>query len=70
MLSVIFENLTSAGSTFITFLTTLLNNVVGIFYDSTNTALTDIGVLVIVGVAASFVFFAIRWITRLIKLRG
>lgn len=74
MLSVIFTNLTTAGQTFITFLTSLLNNVVSIFYtagaDGAAGSLTDIGILVIVGVASSFVFFAIRWITRLIKLRG
>lgn len=74
MLSQIFSTLTTAGGSFITFLTTLLNNVVSIFYTAGESgatgSLTDIGILTIVGVATSFVFFALRWLTRLIKLRG
>lgn len=75
MLSAIFSTLTTAGQSFITFLTALLNNVVSIFYTApsgseTTGSLTDIGILVIVGVATSFVFFCIRWLTKLVKLRG
>lgn len=75
MLSSIFSNLTTAGTSFVTFLTAILNNVVSIFYTApsgseTTGSLTDIGILVIVGVATSFVFFAIRMLTRLIKLKG
>lgn len=74
MLEQIFSTLTSAGQSFLTFLTALLNNVVSIFYTagsgSTAGSLTDIGILTIVGVATSFVFFGLRFIRNLIKLRG
>lgn len=74
MLNAIFDTLSTAGQSFITFMTTLLNNVVTIFWTAgsgeTAGSLTDIGILTLVGVAVAFVFFALRWITRLIKLRG
>lgn len=78
MLGQIFTTLTDAGQSFITFLTSLLNNVIAIFYTAPTVvegttvpgSLTDIGILTIAGIATSFVFFAIRWLTRLIKLRG
>lgn len=74
MLTQIFDTLTTSGASFITFLTSLLNNVVAIFYKAGEGgaagSLTDIGILTIVGVATSFVFFALRWFTKLIKFRG
>lgn len=74
MIADIFGTLTQSGSAFLTFLTGLLNSVISIFYTaaegSTPGSLTDIGILTLVGVATSFVFFGLRWITKLIKLRG
>lgn len=74
MISQIFTELTTSGGLFITFLKNLFQNVISIFYASATeggaAALTDIGKLVLVGVATSFVFFVLRYISRLIKLRG
>ena len=74
MISAIFTAMTAIGQSFLTFFTGLLTSVVAIFYTapsgSGNGEITDIGYLVLAGVVVSFVFFVIRWITRLIKLRG
>lgn len=74
MLSQIFETLSQGASSFITFFKTLLENVITIFYtagaEGAAGTLTDVGILTIVGVSVSFVLFGLRWITKLIKLRG
>lgn len=74
MITQIFNTLTTSGQSFLTFLTGLLNNVISIFYTAGESgasgSLTDIGILTLVGVATSFVFFGLRWITKLIKFRG
>ncbi len=74
MLEAIFSNLTTAGASFVTFLSSLIQNVIAIFYTapsgSGSGSLTEVGTLVVVGVATSFVFFVIRWLTKLTKLRG
>lgn len=74
VLASIFEVLTGAGQSFITFMGSLLNSIISIF-GTTNTetgafSFNLVGILTLVGVAISFVMFALRWITRLIKLRG
>lgn len=74
MISAIFSQLTSGASSFITFLTSLFNNVIAIFWTagegSTIGSLTDVGILMITAVAVGFCYFGIRFITRLVKLRG
>lgn len=74
MVSAIFTQLTSGAQSFITFLTSLFQNVIGIFYTAgsgeTPGALTDMGILMLTAVAVGFVYFAIRVITRFIKLRA
>lgn len=74
MLTQIFETLTSGANSFITFFKSLLESVITIFYTAGESGaagtLTDVGILTIVGVSVSFVLFGLRWITKLIKLRG
>lgn len=75
MVSAIFTALTSGAQNFITFLTNVFQNVISIFYTAptgseTTGSLTDMGVLLITAVSLSFVFFAIRWITKLVKFRA
>ena len=74
MISAIFTAMTAIGESFLTFFVGLLTSVFAIFYtpgtSGATGTITDIGYLVLAGVVVSFVFFAIRWITRLVKLRG
>lgn len=74
MVEAIFTQLTSAGGQVVDFFIALLTNIFSIFYtiptEGVTGGLTDIGILTLVGVAFSFVFFGIRWITRLIKFRA
>lgn len=74
ILTEIFTTLTSAGTSFISFLSSMLQSIVDIFgtTDATtgNFTFNFIGILTLVGVAISFVYFALRWVTRLIKLRA
>lgn len=74
MISAIFTNLTSGATSFITFLTSLFQNVIAIFYTapegSGNGSLTDLGVLLVTAISVGFVYMGIRWITKLIKFRA
>lgn len=74
MVSEIFTTLTEAGSSFVAFLQSLLTAIMNIFGSTDATSgsysLNPVGILTIVGVAIGFVYFVIRWVTRLIKLRG
>lgn len=72
MIAGIFQGLTTGASSFITFLTSLFNNVIGIFWNSEGTtpALTDVGLLFVTAIAVGFVYFGIRYISRLIKFRA
>ena len=72
MIAGIFAQLTSGAQSFITFLTSLFNNVIDIFWDSTATtpALTDVGILFVTAISVGFVYFGLRYITRLIKFRA
>jgi len=75
MIGAIFTAMTSIGESFLTFFVNLLTSVFAIFYTAPGSSggtgtITDIGYLVLAGVVVSFVFFAIRWITRLVKLKG
>ena len=75
MIGAIFTALTTIGESFLQFFIGLLTSVFAIFYTpaaegQTVGQITDIGYLVLAGTLVSFVFFAIRWITRLVKLKG
>lgn len=73
MIQTIFETLTQGGQAFITFLSNMLTAVMNIFGSTAENgtySLNAVGILTIVGVAISFVYFVIRWVTRLIKLRA
>lgn len=74
MVTALFNQLTSGAQSFISFLTDLFSNVIAIFYtpgaEGAQGTLTDMGVLFVTAIAVGFVYFAIRWISRLIKLRA
>lgn len=75
MISAIFTNLTSGANSFVTFLTSLFQNVIAIFYTApqgseTTGSLTDLGVLLVTAISVGFVYMGIRWITKLIKFRA
>lgn len=74
MVSAIFSQLTSGAQSFVTFLTSLFQNVIDIFYTAGEQgaagSLTDIGILFVTAVAVGFVYFGIRWITKLMKFRA
>lgn len=75
MISAIFGQLTSGAQSFVTFLTTLFQSVVTIFYTAptgteTQGSLTDIGILFVTAIAVGFVYFGMRYITKLIKFRA
>lgn len=74
MVEQFFTTLTTAGEGFSGFMISLLQSIWGFFYtsgaDGSGGEFTSQGLFVIVGLAASFVFFGLRWISRLFHLRG
>ena len=66
----IFAQLTAGAQSFITFLTNLFQNVIGVFWNSTTSALTDVGILFVTAISVGFVYFGIRYISKLIKFRA
>lgn len=62
----IFEVVSSVITGFMTAITSALNGVVAIFWDATN-GLTFIGTLMLLGLGIGLVYFAISFITRLIR---
>lgn len=74
MVEQFFTTLTSSGEAFVTFLVSILKSIWGFLYtagvDGSGGEFTSQGLFVIVGLAISFVFFGIRWISRLFHLRG
>lgn len=75
MISAIFGQLTSGAQSFVAFLTSLFQNVITIFYTAptgteTQGSLTDIGILFVTAIAVGFVYFGMRYITKLIKFRA
>lgn len=74
MVAALFDQLTSGAQSFIGFLTSLFQNVIAIFYtpgtSGAQGSLTDIGILFVTAVAVGFVYFGIRWITKLMKFRA
>ena len=70
LVSSIFSQLTAGAQSFITFLTNLFQNVIAVFWNSTNNSLTDVGILFVTAISVGFVYFGIRYISRLIKFRA
>lgn len=75
MVASFFTTLKDAGAGFVEFFISLIQSIWGIFYDTTGGTdgqgeWTSIGIFVIVALSISFVFMAIRWISRLVHLRG
>lgn len=74
MVAAFFTTLQDAGAGFVQFFISLVTSIWGLFYDSTANEgageWTSIGIFVIVALSITFVFTAIRWISRLVHLRG
>lgn len=70
MVSAIFDGITSAVSAFIGSLGTGITGMLGLFYDTTNSSLTVLGTLTVIVVAVSLVYFLLRFIMGLARLRG
>lgn len=71
MIASIFENLSLGATSFLTFFKTMLTNVLQLFYTSgEGGGITDIGILMIVGLGTSMALLGISWVTKLFKLRG
>lgn len=74
MVSSFFTTLQEAGAGFVQFFISLIQSIWGIFYDSSAAEgageWTSIGIFVIVALSITFVFTALRWISRLVHLRG
>ena len=71
MLTAWLEGLGSGVSGFISFLSSMLQSVVSLFYTPGTSGgagtLTDFGVLAAAALGISFIFMGLRWITKLLK---
>lgn len=70
VVTALFQSLTTGGTGFVAFLKSLLTEIVSIFYDKTDSVMTDFGQVFLIAVAASLVFWGIGWLSRLFKLRS
>jgi hypothetical protein len=74
MISELFKQLGDGGSKFITFLKELIENVFKLVWTPAESGgggtFTDVGILIIVAMVVGIVFSVIRYVVRLIKLRG
>lgn len=74
MINELFTQLGNGGSQFVTFLKSLIENVFQLVWTPAESGaggkFTDVGILVIVAMVAGIVFSVIRYVVRLIKLRG
>lgn len=70
----LFQNLGESGSKFITFLKTILEMAMTLVYtpgsDGASGKFTDIGILIVTAMAVGIVFSVIRYVVRLVHLRG
>lgn len=72
----LFQNLGESGSKFITFLKTILENAMQIIWTpaaegaATGGKFTDVGILIVTAMAVGIVFSVIRYVVRLVHLRG
>lgn len=70
MIASLFTALTEALGGFADAFTSVITDVVGIFWNSTDNSLTLIGTLMVIGLAISVVYGVIRWVSRLVRMRG
>ena len=70
VVTALFQSLTTGANGFVTFLKDLLTSIVSIFYNATDSVMTDFGQVFLIAVAASLVFWGIGWLSRLFKLRS
>lgn len=75
MVSEFFTALTSSGSAFVDFLVKAIQSIWAIFYTpagegGTGGGFTSIGLFMIVSLSIGIVYGLIRWITKLVHLRG
>lgn len=74
MVEGLFQNLGESGSKFITFLKTLLEQAMSMVWtpaaEGTGGSFTTVGILIITAMAVGIVFSVIRYVVRLVHLRG
>lgn len=70
MIGDIFEGITETVTNFVGTMSSGLNQVSTMFYDAQQGQLTLVGTLSTIVVGVSLVYFLIRWIVGLIRLRG
>ena len=70
MTTAIFTTLKNIVPELVGFLKEVLTTLLSIFYDSTNAVMTDFGVVFLIAVVASFVFWGLGWVSRLLKLKN
>lgn len=70
----LFQNLGESGSKFISFLKTLLEQAMTLVWtpsaEGTGGSFTTVGILIVTAMAVGIVFSVIRYIVRLVHLRG
>lgn len=71
----LFQNLGESGSKFITFLKSILESAMQIIWTpaaegATGGKFTDVGILIVTAMAVGIVFSVIRYVVRLVHLRG
>ena len=70
----LFENLGESGSKFVTFLKNILESAMSIIWtpatDGTGGTFTNVGILIVTAMAVGIVFSVIRYVVRLVHLRG
>lgn len=74
MIAEFFNSLTTSGSAFVDFLVKAIQSIWAIFYtpagENGGGGFTSIGLFMIVGLSIGIVYGLIRWVTKLIHLRG
>ena len=75
MVQELFTNLGESGSKFITFLKTLLEQAMALVWTpaaegTTGGSFTTVGILIVTAMAVGIVFSVIRYVVRLVHLRG
>lgn len=70
MTTAIFTTLKNIVPEFVDFLKQVLTTLLSIFYDKTDSVMTDFGVVFLIGVVASLVFWGLGWVSRLLKMKN
>ena len=75
MVAEFFNALTQSGSSFVQFLVSAIQSIWAIFYNSSpaegqTAGFTSIGLFMIVSVSIGIVYGLIRWVSKLVHLRG